>query len=215
MQAISRPLSNINDLPKRTEAQKFGESAADIFSATFTEFCNVVPVPQSRDLGIDFTCEVMNGEYPTGLTFHAQCKGRSTTGGNNSSLSVSVKTTTINYWLLQRSPPFLFVYTLKSKSFLWCFPLAHVASLNKSWKTQKSLSIPVHASSRFSQSVTDIPSDLLTAIKAEDSRQKINILQEELYEIRGQYESDLEYETHGKYQEYEAEMLLEEWKIER
>jgi hypothetical protein len=53
-------------LPKRTKSQRIGASAADLLSLVFTEFCNVIPVPQDRDLGIDFICEIMQGEHPTG-----------------------------------------------------------------------------------------------------------------------------------------------------
>ena len=204
-----------SNLPKRTKSQRFGEIAADTFSTTFTKFCNVIPVPQSRDLGIDFICEVMNDEEPTGLSFSAQCKGRNETGRKNFSLSVNISVTTINYWLLQRSPTFLFVYTPKTKSFFWCFPLTHVASLDGTWKTKPSISIPANALNRFSQNVTEIPPNLLAAIKAEDAHQKINDLRDELYEMQGEYESKLEYETVGRYEEYQAEIALEEWKIER
>jgi hypothetical protein len=37
-------------LPKRTNSQKIGVSAADLLSSFFLEFCNVIPVPQERDL---------------------------------------------------------------------------------------------------------------------------------------------------------------------
>jgi len=204
-----------NNLPKRTKAQKLGESSADTFSCTFTEFCNVIPVPQSRDLGIDFKCEVMKGEYPTGLEFNAQCKGRNEVDDRSSLLSVQVQVTTINYWLSQRSPTFLFVYDRQSENFFWCFPSAYVLSVPREWQSQKSVSIPVPVSSHFSRSITQIPPDLLAVVKAEDLQQRISDLREEMHELRGQYEAELNYQTYGKYQEYWADVLLEEWKIER
>ncbi len=57
-------------LPKRTHSQKIGVNASDLFSSVFSQFCNVIPVPQDRDLGIDFICEIMEGEYPTGKLFN-------------------------------------------------------------------------------------------------------------------------------------------------
>jgi hypothetical protein len=48
-------------LPKRTDAQRIGGSAADLLNSVLTNFCNVIPVPQARDMGIDFICELMQG----------------------------------------------------------------------------------------------------------------------------------------------------------
>ncbi|MEJ6487899.1 DUF4365 domain-containing protein [Nostoc punctiforme UO1] len=205
-------MTEINNLPKRTKAQKVGESAADTLSATFTEFCNVIPVPQSRDLGIDFICEVMQDEYPTGLVFNAQCKGRSEVDDKNALLSVQVKVTTINYWLSQRSPTFLFVYDRQSENFFWCFPSAYILSLNKEWQSQQSVSIPIPVSSNFSRDITEIPSVLLEVIKAEDLHQKISDLREEKEELRWEYEAELKYQTIDRYQEYWADIMKDEWK---
>ena len=47
------------NLPKRTDAQRIGGSAADLLNSVFTNFCIVTPVPQDRDMGIDFICELM------------------------------------------------------------------------------------------------------------------------------------------------------------
>jgi hypothetical protein len=157
----------------------------------------------------------MEGEYPTGLEFNAQCKGKSEIDDRNSLLSVQIQVTTINYWLTQRSPTFLFVYDRQSENFFWCFPSAYVFSLSKTWQLQQSISIPVPISSNFSRSITEIPPDLLAVIKAEDLHQKISDLREEMDEIRGQYEAELEYQTYGRYEEYWADIMLEEWKIER
>lgn len=87
-------------LPKRTKSQRIGASAADLFSSVFAEFCNVIPVPQDRDLGIDFICEVMRGEHPTGKLFNIQCKGKEEAEVEGNSITISIKVTTLNYWLL-------------------------------------------------------------------------------------------------------------------
>ena len=75
-------------LPKRTKSQKIGVSAADLFSSVFAEFCNVIPVPQERDLGVDFICEIMHGEYPTGKLFNIQCKGKEEAKVKSDSITV-------------------------------------------------------------------------------------------------------------------------------
>lgn len=205
----------INNLPKRTKAQKIGESAAAILEATLSEFCNVVPVPQSRDLGIDFNCEVIEDEFPTALIFHAQCKGKDEVNDKNGLISVSLKVTTINYWLNQRSPVFLFVYDRHSENFFWCFPKAFVSLLNKDWQSQQYISLPIPISSKFSRKATEIPPDILKLIKTEDSCKKISDLREEQEELRSRYEAELDYQTTGMYEEYWADFMLEELKIER
>jgi Domain of unknown function (DUF4365) len=63
-------------LPKRTNSQMIGSNAADLLSSVLTVLCNVIPVPQDRDFGIDFICEIMQGEHPTGKLFNIQCKGK-------------------------------------------------------------------------------------------------------------------------------------------
>ncbi|BFM41061.1 DUF4365 domain-containing protein [Synechocystis sp. LKSZ1] len=197
-------------LPRRTNNQKLGESAQDIFSSTFIHFCNVVPVPQSRDLGIDFFCEVMEGDYPTGLMFNAQCKNKEQACEMNRSLSIQIKIKTINYWLSQRNPTFLFVYDYQNKDFLWCFPLIHLLSLSKEWRFNDSISLPMPSSNRFSRDIVQIPSDLLEIIQSEDLRRKLDNLQEYMHDIRQQYEAELDYQTQGAYKEYWAELELDE-----
>jgi hypothetical protein len=155
----------IYKLPKRTNAQKIGESAADIFSATFTEFCNVVPIPQSRDLGIDFYCELMEGEYPTGLLFNAQCKGKNKIDIKNNFFTKEIKVTTINYWLKCPLPTILFIYDRQDKHFYWCFPQEFVSLLSKDWQSQEMISIPVEKSSKFSRDITEFPPIIKTLVE--------------------------------------------------
>ena len=130
----------IPKLPKRTNAQKIGESSADVFSATFTEFCTVIPVPQSRDLGIDFVCEVMDEEYPTGIVFNVQCKSKDEICPQSETFSAQIQVTTINYWLIQNRPTLLFIYDRQEQKFFWCFPQAFISSVNKDWQSQKTTS---------------------------------------------------------------------------
>ncbi|MEG4107416.1 hypothetical protein [Microcoleus sp. S13_C5] len=52
-------MTNLPNLPKRTDAQRIGVSAADLLNSVFTKFCNVHPVQQDRDMGIDFICELI------------------------------------------------------------------------------------------------------------------------------------------------------------
>lgn len=126
----------MNKLPKRTKSQKIGQSAEDICSAILTNFCNVIPVPGGRDLGIDFICELMQGEYPTGQYFNVQCKGKANIEGQGDNIKIKVNVTTINYWLLHNYPTFIIVVDCEKYIFYWCFPEEFLDSLgDKNWQT--------------------------------------------------------------------------------
>ncbi len=131
-------------LPKRTNYQRFGTNAADLLSSVFTEFCNVIPVPQDRDLGIDFICEIMDGEHPTGKLFNIQCKGKEKAIVRDNSITVPIAVTTLNYWLLQPNPTFLIVVDRQNSIFYWSFPQDFLGSLNKKWQEQKTVSLQVY-----------------------------------------------------------------------
>ncbi|AFZ02663.1 DUF4365 domain-containing protein [Calothrix sp. PCC 6303] len=156
-------------LPKRTKSQKVGVSAADLLSYVFAEFCNVIPVPQDRDLGIDFICEIMQGEHPTGKLFNIQCKGKEEAKVEGNSITVSIKVTTLNYWLLQSNPTFLIVVDCQNGLFYWSFPQDFLSSLNKSWQEQQTVSIPVTVQNRFGQDINALPIQLVSIVNSHAS----------------------------------------------
>jgi hypothetical protein len=156
-------------LPKRTKSQRLGESAAELLNLVFTEFCNVIPVPQSRDLGIDFICEMMQGEYPTGKLFNVQCKGTEEVEFKCDSIQVPIKVKTLNYWLIQRNPTFLVVVDRRNCIFYWSFPRDFLNSLNKSWQEQKTVSIPVSIQNCFEKDVEALPAQLVSIVNAQAS----------------------------------------------
>jgi hypothetical protein len=156
-------------LPKRTKSQRIGASATDLFSSVFAEFCNVIPVPQDRDLGIDFICEVMRGEYPTGKLFNIQCKGKEEAEVEGNSITVSIKVTTLNYWLLQSNPTFLVVVDCQNSLFYWSFPQDFLSALNKNWQEQQTVSIPVPIQSRFEQDINALPTQLVSIVNSQAS----------------------------------------------
>jgi hypothetical protein len=124
-------------LPKRTDAQRIGVSAADLLNSVFTNFCNVTPVPQDRDMGIDFICELIQEGYPTGKLFNVQCKGTEESELKGDSIRVSIAVTTLNYWLIQPNPTFLVVVDRQNYNFYWSFPKDFLSSLNKNWQEQQ------------------------------------------------------------------------------
>ena len=156
-------------LPKRTKSQKIGESAAELLSSVFTDFCNVIPVPQSRDLGIDFICEIMQGEYPTGKLFNIQCKGTEKTVIKGDFIRVPIPVTTINYWLLLPNPTFLIVVDCQNYIFYWSFPKNFLNSLNKNWQKQQKVLIPVPIQSGFRQNIDTLPDQLVSIVNSQAS----------------------------------------------
>lgn len=156
----------MNKLPKRTKPQKIGTNAADLLSSIYTEFCNVIPVPQSRDFGIDFICEIMEGEHPTGKLFNIQCKGKEEAKIRGNSIIVPIAITTINYWLLQPNPTFLIVVDLQNSVFYWSFPKDFISSLNKNWQKQQTISIPVLKQNCFNKDNKALPTSLVSIVKS-------------------------------------------------
>lgn len=156
-------------LPKRTKSQRIGESAAELLNSVFTEFCNVIPVPQSRDLGIDFICEIMQGEYPTGKLFNVQCKGTEEAEVKGDSIRVPIAVTTLNYWLLQPNPTFLVVVDRQNRIFYWSFPKDFLSSLDKNWQEQQTVSIPVPIQNRFEQDIDTLPVQLVSIVHRQAS----------------------------------------------
>ncbi|MBW4473639.1 MAG: DUF4365 domain-containing protein [Stenomitos rutilans HA7619-LM2] len=156
-------------LPKRSKSQKMGMSAADLLSSVFVEFYNVIPVPQDRDLGIDFICEIMREEHPTGKLFNIQCKGKDEAKVEGDSIIVPIKVTTLNYWLLQPNPTFLIVVDSKNSLFYWSFPQDFLGSLNKNWQEQKTVSILVPVQNWFEQDIDSLPTQLVSIVNSHAS----------------------------------------------
>ncbi|HLO84262.1 MAG TPA: DUF4365 domain-containing protein [Nostocaceae cyanobacterium] len=156
----------MNKLPKRTKSQRIGQSAADLLKSVFTKFCIVIPVPQELDLGIDFICEIMQGEYPTGKLFNIQCKGTEEIEVKGNSITVPISVTTLNYWLLQKNPTFLIIVDCENYIFYWSFPKDFLSSLNKNWQKQTKVSIPVSIQNHFKQDINSLPPQLISIVNS-------------------------------------------------
>lgn len=156
----------MNKLPKRTNSQKIGGIAADILSSVFRKFCNVIPVPQDKDLGIDFICEVMEGEYPTGKLFNIQCKGKEKAKEEGDAIAIPIQVKTLNYWLIQPNPTFLIVVDCQNRSFYWTFPQDFLSSLTKKWKEQTTVSVPIPIQNRFEEDIKALPTQLVSIVNS-------------------------------------------------
>ncbi|HYW19262.1 MAG TPA: DUF4365 domain-containing protein [Nodularia sp. (in: cyanobacteria)] len=156
-------------LPKRTKSQRIGANAADFLSSVFTEFCNVIPVHQERDFGIDFICEIMQGEHPTGKLFYIQCKGQEEAKVTGNAITVPIAVTTLNYWLLLPHPTFLIVVDCENSILYWSFPQDFLGSLNKKWQEQKTVSIPVSIQDCFEKHINTLPIKLVSIVNSQAS----------------------------------------------
>ena len=156
-------------LPKRTKSQRIGANAADLLSSVFDQFCNVIPIPQDRDFGIDFICEVMQGEHPTGKLFNIQCKGKEQANVENNLITVSIKVTTLNYWLLQANPTFLIIVDCLNSIFYWSFPQDFVSSLSKNWQEQQTVLISVPIQNRFDRNISTLPLQVVSIVNSQAS----------------------------------------------
>lgn len=161
-----------NNLPKRTKPQMIGSNASELLSSVLTKFCNVIPVPQEKDLGIDHICEIIDKEYPTGKLFNVQCKGKDELKiqKRNNLISIPIAVTTINYWLKQSNPTFLFVVDCQNLIFYWSFPQQFLTSLTTKWQEQKTVSIPVSIHDSFGKNVGELPPQLLSIVNSMSSR---------------------------------------------
>lgn len=132
-------------LPKRPKAVVIGISAADALSSTLSQFANVLSVPVEKDLGIDLMCELIESNSPTGMPFYVQCKGTDKAIEDKDSFSISIKVSTINYWLISKAPVFLILVDKERQKFYWAYPYEQIKKrLHKIQKKQTVvISIPM------------------------------------------------------------------------
>jgi hypothetical protein len=104
----------------------------------------------------------MHGEYPTGKLFNIQCKGKEEAKVKSDSITVPIKVSTLNYWLLLPNPTFLIVVDCQNNLFYWSFPQDILNSCNKNWKEQQTLSIPVSIGNNFEQDISILPIQIVS-----------------------------------------------------
>lgn len=156
------------DLPKRTNSMKTGTKAASLLHSALSEVANVTTISQEADLGIDFNCDVIDRKgFPTGQTFFVQCKGsENLPDQSHEEISVQIKTSTINYWLKQKSPVFLIYVDRMSGLFYWTVPhhqILNKLDLDKVLKN-KSVVIKIDKKNHFSIDLKSLPSSFLEEI---------------------------------------------------
>jgi hypothetical protein len=111
----------------------------------------------------------MQGEHPTGKLFNIQCKGKEDAKVEGNSIKVSIKVTTLNYWLIQPNPTFLIVVDRQKRTFYWSFPQDFLGSLNKKWQEQEKVSISVPLENCFEQDIRTLPTKLVSIVNSQAS----------------------------------------------
>jgi hypothetical protein len=100
--------------------------------------------PPLTDMGIDLICDLLEDDSPTGEYFGVQAKGTKRFG---SSCSVSIKKTTISFWLSQPFPVFLVVYNANDGDCYWASIEDHRRTLCEQMRSQtKTVTIRVDKS---------------------------------------------------------------------
>lgn len=152
------------DLPKRSEPKRIGNIAASLAESFLSNFVSVIPVPESKDLGIDFYCEVIDEEgFPNGQQFNVQCKGIENFKKGETDLSISVKVSTANYWLIQPAATFLIAVDIAKRDFYWAYPRLKLTE-DFYWQSNKTVSIKIPIASRFSLDSTSLPVGMINDI---------------------------------------------------
>jgi len=148
-------------LPKRTKSQKIGSKSEDAVSRVFTEFCNVIPIPQSKDIGIDFYCELIKGEFPTAKLFGIQCKGKEQVKNCKDYFSIQIELKTLNYWLILPFPVFLIVVDDTEQIFYWVYPKEQIEDLIE---LPDYKSIRIYKSNNFDKSLKTLPKEINSVV---------------------------------------------------
>lgn len=101
-------------MPKVRWTTRLGHIGEDRISAVLDYLC--VVNKHHRDLGIDFHCELLEDDIPSGRVFYVQAKGSK---HFDATWSGNVPKSTVRYWLSQTCPVMLVVYDENAKMCYW------------------------------------------------------------------------------------------------
>lgn len=152
-------------LPKVHENTKKGNVAVALLESVLSRFSIVNTVPVEKDVGIDLHVELLNGDTPSGLCFNAQCKGKDEVVFDEQTITIPIKISTINYWLLHKEPTFLFVVDIDNLSIFWCYPYEQISERLEELQHQKTVNIHVNKKSAFSLGIKVVPVEIVEVIR--------------------------------------------------
>lgn len=152
-------------LPKFLDTTITGITAAELLTSVLDRFSIVIPVPQEKDIGIDMRAELLKNNYPMGIHYNVQCKGTEEVDDEVDKLSVSIKVSTINYWLQQKEPTFLVVVDKKAELFYWSYPYMQIKDRIEEIQSKDTVSIHVFKSSFFNTKLDNLPKQMMDYIR--------------------------------------------------
>ncbi|WP_160319658.1 DUF4365 domain-containing protein [Paenibacillus xylanivorans] len=118
-----------------------------------------------KDIGIDLNVELLDGSVPNGLYFNAQCKGKDEIEIDEEHIKISIKITTINYWLLRKEPTFLFVVDPDNLNIFWCYPFDQLSDRLSELQRQATVIIKIDKQSRFTFGIQELPLEIERIIR--------------------------------------------------
>ncbi|GMK39065.1 hypothetical protein PCCS19_21190 [Paenibacillus sp. CCS19] len=151
-------------LPKVHQNTKKGNVAVALLESVLSRFSIVNTIPVEKDIGIDLHVELLNGDTPNGFCFNAQCKGKDEVEIDEQAITIPIKISTINYWLLHKEPTFLFVVDIDSLSIFWCYPYEQISERLEELQQQKTVNIHVDKKSVFSLGIKEVPVEIVEVI---------------------------------------------------
>lgn len=155
-------------LPKVHENTKKGNVAVSLLESVFSRYSIVNTIPVEKDIGIDLHIELLDGDTPSGLCFNAQCKGKDEVEIDERKITVPIKISTINYWLLHKEPTILFVVDIDSMSIFWCYPYEQISERLEGLQQQKTVNIHVDKKSVFTLDMKVVPMEIVEVIREFD-----------------------------------------------
>lgn len=146
--------------PKILRSKKLGTSAEAEIKGRLSYF-SILAKPEP-EMGIDFYCELLEGESPSSKFFGVQAKG---TRHFKDCWRGSIKKTTIEHWLRLSFPVFLVVYDENSGNCYWMSIVHNLKSLIEKMQTNsRTISIKMDKSHLLEKGENK-NDDLITTIK--------------------------------------------------
>ncbi|WP_285396092.1 DUF4365 domain-containing protein [Lysinibacillus sp. fls2-241-R2A-57] len=153
---------------RRSNPQKIGDAGESILKTALTFHGSVNKF--ETDMGIDFICSMISerGEY-TGETFLAQCKGTESYDSFKNEFNVSVKTSTVRYWMKQRNLTFLFCVDIDTEKIYWVNPIEQLEDKMKIIAdNQQTITIKVPQKNIFTKN--SFPEEMFNCMKRFDEK---------------------------------------------
>ncbi len=176
-------------LPIYGPDQVKGGISSDIASIVLNRFSIVHRVDGGSDIGIDFICEMRDGDLPAGKNFNVQCKTLpDALKDGQTEFGITVNVATARYWLQQTVPTIMLVCNPQNGDVIWTEPAVQLNAMDPVWRTQSTVSIACSLTNRFSCFAA--PPDALIAAARRGTAVLATAFRERLYPIHARINAD-------------------------